>query len=277
MPHCGSRSSFHLWQGTVMAFQDVLDRWQQGGRHAERLAGAAVLDLLTRADVQVFQNLDSDPEVTDDQREQLLDHLLRDQPTTPQAARDRLCEFCRQGDHQLSGASEPAAQSAVLGHVKSRTAWQRYVESSHGSSARGFATRRRRSAAMTVDDLLRLGVDQQQRLLAGRTLSRFNMWSFYQSAHPNSPFRNVTRTYDELKRRLGLGLMADANAEAVYWAHRLASGQTAHRTTALDAADYAFYRPGGRTQPLDGANDGLPEVVHVPVDGSQLVEPITAT
>jgi hypothetical protein len=103
------------------------------------------------------------------------------------------------------------------------------------------------------------------------------MWSFYQSAHPDFPFSNVTRTYDELKRRLGLGLMADANAEAVYWAHRLQSGQTAHRTTALDAADYAFYRPGGRTQPLDGANDGLPEVVHVPVDGSQLVEPITAT
>jgi len=130
---------------------------------------------------------------------------------------------------------------------------------------------------MTVDDLLRLGVDQQQRLLAGRHLSRYNMWSFYQPAHPDSPFSNVTRTYDELKRRLGLGLMADANGEAVYWAHRLESGQTAHRTTALDAADYAFYRPGGRTQPLDGANDGLPEVVHVPVDGSQLVEPIATT
>ncbi len=260
-----------------MAFQDVLDRWQQRGRHADRFAGAEVLDLVTRADGHVFQNLDSDPEVTDGQREQLLDHVLQDQPATPQAALKRLCEFCRQLANQLSGAPEPAAHSAALGHVKSRTAWQRYIEGSHGSSARGFATRRRRSAAMTVDDLLRLRVDQQQRLLAGRNLSRYNMWSFYQSAHPDSPFSDVTRTYDELKRRLGLGLMADANTEAVYWAHRLESGQTAHRSTALDAADYAFYRPGGRTQPLDGADDGLPEVVHVPVDGSQLVEPITST
>jgi len=260
-----------------MAFHDVLDRWQQGGRDADRLAGTEVLDRLTRAHSQVFHNLDSDPEVTDDQREQLLDQLVRDQPATPRAALDRFCEFCRQPDNQLRGAPEPAAQSAVLGHVKSRTAWQRYIEGSHGSSARGFATRRRRSAAMTVDDLLRLGVDQQQILLAGRNLSRYSMWSFYQPAHPDSPFSNVTRTYDELKRRLGLGLMADANAEAVYWAHRLESAQTAHRPTALDAADYAFYRPGGRTRPLDGATDGLPEVVHVPVDGSQLVEPISTT
>ncbi len=237
--------------------------------------GQRVLHLLTQADAHVFENLDTDPEVADDQREQLLDHLLQAQPTAPQGALDHLCEFCRQPDKQLSGAPEPAAQSDALGHVKSRTAWQLYIEGSHGSSARGFATRRRRSAAMTVDDLLRLRVDQQQKLLAGRNLSRYNMWSFYQTAHPDSPFSNVTRTYDELKRRLGLGLMADANAEAVCWAHRLESGQTARRATALDAADYAFYHPGGRTQPLDGASDGLPEVVHVPVDGSQLVEPIT--
>jgi hypothetical protein len=52
MPHYASGSRVHLWQRTVMAFQDVLDRWQQGGRHAERLAGTAILDLLTRADFQ---------------------------------------------------------------------------------------------------------------------------------------------------------------------------------------------------------------------------------
>lgn len=260
-----------------MAFQDVLGRWGRAGRHAERSAAEVVLDLLTRADVQVCQNLDNDPDVKDEQREQLLDHLLQAQPTTPQAALDSLSRFCYLPENQLGGAPEPTAQSAALGHVKSRTAWQRYIESSHGSSARGFATRRRRSAAMAVDNLLRMSVDQQRTLLAGRNLSRYNMWSFYQSAHPDSPFTNVARTYDELKRRLGLGLMTDENAEAIHWAHRLEPAQTAHRTTALDAADYAFYRPGGRTQPLDGANDGLPEVVHAPVDGSQLAEPITAT
>ena len=267
----------YFQQREVMAFQDVLDRWDRAGRHAERLDAEQVLDLLRGADGQVYQNLDSDPDVTDDQRALLLDFLLQEKPITGRAALDSLCQFCYQPDNQLSGAPELAAQSAALGHVKPRTAWQRYIESSHGSSARGFATRRRRSAAMSVDDLLRLSVDQQKMLLAGRSLSRCNMWSFYQPAHPDSPLTNMTRTYDELKRRLGIGLMNDQNAEAVYWAHRLEPAQTAHRTTALDAADYPFYRPGGRTQPLDGANDGLPEVVHVPVDGAQLAEPITAT
>jgi hypothetical protein len=130
---------------------------------------------------------------------------------------------------------------------------------------------------MSVDDLLQLTMEQQKVLLAGRNLSKYNMWSFYQTAHPDLPFTSVTRTYDELKRRLGLGLMSDPNAEAMYWAHRLESEQTAHSTTAFDAADYPFYRPGGRTRPLDGASDGLPEAIHVPVDGAQLAESITAT
>jgi hypothetical protein len=65
----------------------------------------------------------------------------------------------------------------------------------------------------------------------------------------------------------------------VLFAHRLSPGVAARTPTTFDAEDSPFYRPGGRTQPLDTSTtgDGMPEVVHSPITGSTLAEPIQST
>ena len=135
-------------------------------------------------------------------------------------------------------------------------------------SASSFTTRRRRTAAPVVDGLLRRDLTGQQRLLQDIFVSKRLIWSFYQSRSPDDPFRGVAKSAPELVRRLGLGL-TNPREELLLWGHRLRTEQTAHRPTAFDAADYEFFRPGGKTRPLSGG-DGFPEVVHRPITGDQL-------
>lgn len=153
------------------------------------------------------------------------------------------------------------------------------MEGSEDDSTRGGFTRRRGSfrgsAEMHVDDLLAMTLSQQRLLLADRRLRQYMMWSFHQEEFLDAPFSGVDTTCTELRRRLGLGQFVASAAKVLYWAHRLRPNQIAHRPTAFDAADNPYFRPGGRTRPLDGAGDGMPEVVHDPVSGDQLVEPIT--
>lgn len=157
-----------------MAFRDVFDRWQATGRDKDRFSASTVATLFgsTLKGSQVWRNLDADPTVSDEQREQLLEFLLLEQYDTPQQLWNRLCQFCHQPANQLTGGPDPVAQAATLGHVKSRSAWMSHFEGSCGKSSRGFAARRRRSATAMIDDLLGLPVDEQRRLLAGRTDAR---------------------------------------------------------------------------------------------------------
>ena len=128
--------------------------------------------------------------------------------------------------------------------------------------------RRCRSVGLTVDELLAKDLAGQKSLLAGKYLAKWIMWGFYQPHRLGTPFHGVAKQPSELIRRLGLG-HTDPHEELLLWEYRLEPDQTAHRPTAFDAEQNEFFRPGGKTLPLSGA-DGLNEVVHRPITGNQL-------
>lgn len=78
---------------------------------------------------------------------------------------------------------------------------------------------------------------------------------------------------------LGLGCFAhdDPPEELVRWAHALPESIRAHRPTAWDAGasrGNVYWRPGGRTWQLDRDAEGVPEVVHHPIRGADLIVPM---
>ena len=101
------------------------------------------------------------------------------------------------------------------------------------------------------------------------------MWSFYDPGDRSDPFSGIGKSAIELHRRLGLGNIDISNEEMLLFGHILPGTSSAYTPTAFDAETSKFFRPGGRTKPLSGPNsDGMPEVVHDPVTGENLVHPI---
>jgi hypothetical protein len=252
-----------------MGFQQILDRWRAIGRStdADHATTAFVTLRAFRAKYsQVVENLDTDRAITQAQRCELLEQLLTAVADDGEIVEGRIQAFC--WAHQCRGLQQSTAQTACLGHVERRSNLEKTLESAGMGSATSFTTRRRRTAAPTVDHILRCDLAGQHSLLVDISLSKRLIWSFYQSRSPDDPFRGVITSAPELVRRLGLGL-TNAGEELLVWGHRLRPGQTAHRPTAFDAADYEFFRPGGKTRPLTG-DGGLREVVHRPITGDQL-------
>ena len=133
-------------------------------------------------------------------------------------------------------------------------------------------------------DLLRHGGDEpshlarQRRELPRKALARWQQWSFLADDATADPLDAVGPRRDEAVNRLGLGHLIDPGLEFMRRAHRLPDGSAAHRPTAWDAElDFPWWRPTGRSEPLDGSGsaNGLPEAVHEPVGPESLVRPIT--
>lgn len=183
---------------------------------------------------------------------------------------DRLQSFCRA--HQCAGPADAASISATLGHVTDRRAFEGVLTSVRRPTS--GLRRQGRSAGPWLTGILRQGLAVQQKDLAQVPLGTYLMWSFYDVGRPAEPFVQMGKQPAELVRRLGLGQI-QRGTELLVWAHRLAPGQTVHVPTVLDAELNPAFQPGGKTRPLSGRG-GMNEVVHSPVTGALLEEPITS-
>lgn len=251
-----------------MAFQTILDRWRRAGRASDADRAKAALATFAARHSQVRDNLDDDRQLLQADREALLKQIILVDVTNAELVEGKVLGYCR--SHQCAGRMNATAQKAALGHVEERRKTEKTFEST--VFAKTPLVRQNRTAVLFVEKLLAEDVTQQRSLLNGCLLSGWLMWGFYQPRRLDAPFQGVSKNRSELVRRLGLG-RADPDEELLLWEHRLEAHQTAHRPTAFDAEAYDYFRPGGKTQPLAGT-DGLHEVVHVPVAGSQLAAPI---
>jgi hypothetical protein len=249
-------------------FRQIIDRWRFLGKHAEADHVSAAIVTFQAIYPQILENFDGDANLKRHQREELLNQLTRVDPNDLVAVQGKVESFCRA--HEGKGPRQPTAQRSDLGHIHSRATLTEYLASS-GNWTSPFR-RRGFSATLAVDLILRLDLASQRDYLSGVRLSRYQMWSFYQSRAITDPFRGVSKESDQLERRLGLGHIVPP-VELLLWTHRLRPEQTASVPTTLDAALYQFFRPGGKTHPLTG-DDGLREVVHPPISGDQLTRPI---
>ncbi len=277
-----------------MGFLDAID---QSGWHAARQADAGDLveqmrESLRRTDFdadpdRVFNNMDSDaliPDVPSADRatsrlEMLDDPLMTALPATAtgKEVKDAAVGFCRA--HKQEGPDDPVAQGHVLGRV-----WP-------FAKLDGLLKLKAKVRSLRMGSGLRVLVKnrnlaEQRAMLATAPLGEQLMWSFYHPTDRDNPFRSLGGGSDSMADRLGLGEDWSAKHDLVKWGHRLPLGMTAHTPTAWDGgADNPYWFPGGRTRPLSadgggskdpaiGPDDGLPEVVHDPVMGSQLAIPI---
>jgi hypothetical protein len=255
----------------AMSFQMCIDRWREKGEGAAADHVSAALVAFGERHPLVLENLNADVHLTPHLREELLKQLRRVDPNDPVAVVGKVESFCRA--HEGIGPRQPTAQCSDLGHVQRRAA----LHASLTSAAQWNSPFRRKgcSPSLSIDHILRLDLKNQRLWLNGVWLSRFQMWSFYQSRWAEDPFRKVSTRGDELARRLGLGHIVPP-VEMLLWTHRLKSHQSATVPTTFDAALSEWFRPGGKTQPLIG-DDGLREIVHPAITGDQLTGRIEPT
>lgn len=232
---------------------------------------------------QVYDGMDSDPLIgalpepgRPASRIELLQHVS-DHRANPSAIPDEVVLFCRRNLQQ--GPVLPTTAASSLGHVQAlRSVVNAIAGPSSGLSLRNAEALLRDLVDAVADPATKLA--RQRSELTGRTLSRYQMWC-YPAADPRSPFREIGTTRREAVNVLGLGYYADAepHAEIVRWAHSLPTSVRACRPTAWDAgADKGnvHWRPGGRTYQLERDEYGVPEVVHAPIRGADLIAPIEA-
>lgn len=179
--------------------------------------------------------------------------------------------FCREAANE--SLRIPVTQSADYryGHVIPHKHLQRLIEQDPVRPE----SRTDGSAEVFVDELVSKPLSEQQDDLKDIKLRRYLMWICYQPSSPDHPFSGVTTTRDELRRRLGLGFDA-YKGELLYGIFQLPSGSVAYQPTSFDAELNIYFRPGGKTHPLDGAEDGLHEAVHAPLSAKELVAPLVA-
>jgi hypothetical protein len=226
---------------------------------------------------QIYDNLDGDPQVPDEpapggpaSRRELIAALRPAADAGADACFSRAREFC--WTHQQEGEN---ADEAPLGHVHDLAALADWL---HGPAS-GLS---RRETLNWLRDLVRLPgtaerrLEEQRAALATATLARYQMWSVHPEKGTES-FADLATKRIELINRLGLGHLDDPRFELVYWMHDL-GGIAAHRPTSWDAdLTSPWWRPTGRTEPLDGSGSarGLPEVVHSPIQSGHLATPIS--
>jgi hypothetical protein len=195
----------------------------------------------------------------------------------PAGVPDEVVLFCRA--HLQEGPLAPATEVASLGRVQSmRSLVNAVADPAGGLSLRNAEALVRDAVAGLADAATKLA--RQKTDLAGKTLSRFQMWC-YPAADHRSPRREIGAGRMDAVNILGLGFYAyDApGEEVVHWAHALPNSVGAHRPTAWDAGTdrgNVHWRPGGKTYRLDRDDYGLPEVVHNPIKGDDLIAPVEA-
>ena len=179
--------------------------------------------------------------------------------------------FCH--SNQRQGPVYPKAKAMVFGSV------QRFTGVLN-SLADADSTADLADLEVLLHDLITDGpattrLDRQHLALGGKALSRHQMWS-YPAGDPNQPFVEFGDRRGEAVNLLGLGFQRPTD-ELVRWAHTLPDSSGAHQPTAWDSGadpSSVYWRPGGRTRRLDRAEDGLIEVVHETITGTDLVAAI---
>lgn len=234
---------------------------------------------------RVFVNLDRDPQIPDRpaagapaSRLELVETLHRAGTQDLAELKAEGTRFCR--GNRLRGAELPCPE---LGHVHTLDALADWLYGAEEElSIDETKAWLRDLARLPLDETACLEVQKSEiggRLEASeRTgLSPHVVWSFFEDGD-SRPFSRLRPRRSELINRLGLGHLEDSAAnELLFWTHRLPAGRVARRPTAWDAGlRNPWWRPTGRTEPLDGsgADDGLPEAVHDPVGVAELVTPI---
>lgn len=232
---------------------------------------------------QVYDSMDSDPLIgalpelgKPASRMELL-RRVSGHRADPSAISDEVVLFCRTNLQQ--GPVLAAADSPTLGRVQGlRSLVNAVADPSSGLSLRNAEALVRDVVAGVADTATKLA--RQKSELAGKTLTRYQMWC-YPAADSRNPFREIGTTRTEAVNILGLGYYAydEPHAEILRWAHALPGPVRAHRPTAWDAgADKGnvHWRPGGNTYQLERDDYGVPEVVHDPIKGEDLIAPIEA-
>lgn len=252
-----------------MGFTDVLSKWKALGRDEDVELVETELQRFCQSYRQVYDNLDTDCSVLDSRRAKLLEYVLRKKRET-RTGEDadpaiHMKHFCR--GKQLKGRPRREAQEAALGHVKTREAFELDPTSGFHNST-GPRTEKDRGSSPTIDEFLTMDLEGQRRIVRFRKLSPHIMWSFFQPDSPQDPLKSCVPEASEFVRRLGLEPATGKGL--LYWVHKLDETQVARFPTALDAELKTEFRPGGKTC----GDDGLPEVVHEPVYGRPLDQPI---
>jgi hypothetical protein len=230
---------------------------------------------------QIYDNMDSDPLIGSlpetgrpASRIQLLHHVSGHR-ANPAVIYDNVVLFCRANLQQ--GPVISPAGAATLGRVQGmRSLINAVAHPASSLSLRNAEALVRDVVGGVADSTVKLA--KQKFELAGKTLSRYQMWC-YPAADTLNPFREIGSTRSEAVNILGLGYYAcdKPSEEIVRWAHALPVSILAHTPTAWDAAadkGNVHWRPGGSTYRLDRDDFGLPEVVHAPVKGEDLTAPI---
>jgi hypothetical protein len=230
---------------------------------------------------QVYDNMDSDPLIgalpepgRPVSRMELLRHVSNHR-ASPSAIPQEVVAFCRQ--HLQEGPESTNRGPGVLGRVQRLSS----LADAIADPASGLS---RRNAEALLRDLVADVVDPSAKLarqkfdLGGKPLSRYQMWC-YPPADDREPFREIGPSRREAVNILGLGCFAydDPTAELVQWVHALPRRVRAHLPTAWDAGaspGNVHWRPGGRAYQLEQDDYGVPEVVHDPIHGDDLMTPI---
>ena len=228
---------------------------------------------------QIYDNMDADPLISplpEPDRPTCRKTLLRTclpMRSNTGALRATIGQFCHMNQRQ--GPIRTDAVKEVFGSV------QRF-----GGVCNALANAD--SAADLTDvevllhDLINDGPEgtrlaRQRFSLDGKPLSRHQMWSYPVNDQDN-PFAEFGDRRNEAVNLLGLGFQHPTD-ELVRWAHTLPDPVGAHQPTAWDSGadpSSVYWRPGGRTRRLDRAEDGLIEVVHTTISGTNLAAPIKA-
>jgi hypothetical protein len=255
-------------------FGEVIDKWLAAGRQDDVDAIQQILSALKASHSQIHANLDNES-VSPLPMEELLEALLTGPNTTVQETISALCTFCY--SNPRCGPERDEARNAVFGHVQTRRKLEEWLR----EDASGYATGGTGHAGPIVDTLFTLDLTQLILLLDDIPITKVvsgdnrTVWSVFQPGN-SDPFHGVQKSTPELIRRLGLGENQQSE-EHVAWSHSLKSGQLARWATAIDAATYKYYRPGGKTEPLQPPQDGIDEVVHEAVYGRDLENRIEST
>lgn len=218
---------------------------------------------------RALDNLRLDDTLTSDWKFRLAEAVASGSPIDATAVWDLAVGFCR--SHQRLGPAIPDQPAFSFGHVMTRKRLADRLASVSDPTSPHTLTNRATDPA--VDAIIGADLDRQRFELEDLMLSAYQMWSFYQAATPLEPYAGVDRRGPELRRRLGLGSCAP-DAEFLHCSLHLGTMPRAHRPTTFDSDLNPYFRPGGQTRPLDGADDGLPEAVHEPVAGDRLAQPL---
>jgi hypothetical protein len=228
------------------------------------------LSLFAANHPQAYENLDQDPHISDDLRQELIQKVFGVVPGKLSDIETRIENFFH--GHQQRGPRDTKAEKRHLGHVETRYKLVRWLAKLPITPF--AAVGMYRSASPLIDDLLSKKLDEQKSELDAMPLSEYQMFSFYGEKQPKNPFHGFHTTRKELIRRLGLGSV-DPKSEILYWVHRLVDPQEGHTPTALDVelVSQRYFQPGGKTRPLTGSGS-VPEVIHPPIVGTQLTRRI---